>query len=105
MNKKMRTVAILNLLNIKSAYIITFAGFLLMTMLNVIQVVQAAPGEYFENSYLLSSGNMLYLVAVVSAILIPKVNFERIMHLNGRKRDFLAGTFLTYAVLAALVSI
>src|SRR5690554_6100227 len=94
----------LNLRNSRLAYTITAVGFLLMTILSMVQVIQGA-GEYFERSYLLSSGNMLYLLILCGPIVIPAVNFVRTMHIGGRKEDFLNGAFLTYAVFAAVVSI
>ena len=97
-------MAKLNLRNSQLAYTITAVGFLLMTSVSMVQVIQGA-GEYFERSYLLSSGNMLYLLILCGPILIPAVNFVRAMHIGGRKVDFLKGAFLTYVVFAAVVSI
>lgn len=105
MNNRVWTISKVNIKNQKSAYMITLVTFLLMTIPSIIQVIQAGPNEYFEKSYLLSSGNMLYVLLLVSPIFISKANFIRFMHLNGRKADYLKGTFLTYGILAFVVSI
>lgn len=104
MNNRVWIVSKVNIRNQKVAYRITIVAFLLMTIISTIQVLQAGPNEYFEKSYLLSSGNMLYILLLVSPIFIPKANFIRFMHLNGRKVDYIKGTFLTYVILAVVVS-
>ncbi|MBZ2174018.1 hypothetical protein K8M07_01950 [Schnuerera sp. xch1] len=105
MNNRVWIVSKVNIRNQKVAYMITLVAFLLMTIPSIIQVLQAGPNEYFEKSYLLSSGNMLYVLLLVSPIFICKTNFTRFMHLNGRKVDYIRGTFLTYVILAVVVSI
>ncbi len=104
MRRQSISMSKLNLRNLQLAYTITAVGFLLMTIVSMVQVIQGA-GEYFERSYLLSSGNMLYLLILCGPIVIPAVNFVRAMHIGGRKADFLNGAFMTYAVFAAVVSI
>src|SRR5690606_30998712 len=100
MNNRVWIVSKVNIKNQKVAYMITLVAFLLMTIPSIIQVLQAGPNEYFEKSYLLSSGNLLYVLLFVSPIFIPIANFIRFMHLNGRKVDYLKGTSLTYAIFA-----
>lgn len=99
------TVAKLNLTNLGPAYVTTACVFLLMGFPNVVQLVQAGPNEYFERSYLVSNGLVLYVLVVLAAVLVPAVHFNKIMHLGGRKRDYLEGTAMTYAVVAAAVSL
>ncbi len=52
-----------------------------------------------------SAGNNLLLILILSAILIPAVNFKKIMHLNGKKIDFFWGCILNYVILSAVLSI
>lgn len=58
---------------------------------------------YSENSQV-SEGNMLLLVLILSAILIPAVNFSKIMHLNGKKIDFFWACLVNYIVFSAVIS-
>ncbi len=52
-----------------------------------------------------SAGNNLLLILILSAILIPAVNFKKIMHLNGKKIDFFWGCILNYIILSAVLSL
>lgn len=58
---------------------------------------------YSENSQV-SEGNMLLLVLILSAVLIPSVNFSKIMHLNGKKQDFFWACLFNYIFFAAVLS-
>ncbi len=60
--------------------------------------------NYSENTPV-SEGNMLLLVLILAAVLIPAVNFRKIMHLNGKKADFFVGTLLNYIIFSAVISV
>lgn len=51
-----------------------------------------------------SEGNQLIIALVLAAILIPAVNFRKVMHLNGRKVDFFWASLLNYIVISAVLS-
>ncbi len=53
----------------------------------------------------LSEGNMLLLVLIVGAVLIPAVNFRKIMHLNGKKVDFFWAALINYIIFSAAISL
>lgn len=97
-------VARLSLVNLTLAWAATAAFFAVVTIPSVIQIVQAGPDEYFEKSYLLSSGNACFLLLLVAPIVVAVGHQAKVMHLHAAKRDFLAGSMLLYVLLAAVVS-
>lgn len=90
--------------NLTAAWAIMLVIFAVVTIPSVIQVLQAGPDEYFERSYLLSSGNAWYPLLIVAPVLVATRHITKVMHLNAAKEDFLAGAVLLYALLAASVS-
>ena len=104
MNSKPLTVMRLCLANLTTAWAIVLAIFATVTIPSVIQIVQAGPNEYFERSYLLSSGNAWYPLLIIVPVIVATRHLTKVMHLNAAKETFLAGAVLVYAVLAACVS-
>ena len=104
MNSKPWTVMRLCLVNLTAVWAIMLVAFAMVTIPSVIQVVQAGPDEYFEKSYLLSSGNAWYLLLIVAPVLVATRHVTKVMHLNAAKEVFLGGAVLLYALLAAGVS-
>ncbi|WP_155830044.1 hypothetical protein [Glycomyces tenuis] len=97
-------VARLSLANLGLAWTVTAVFFALVTVPSVIQIVQAGPDEYFEDSYLIGSGNACLLLLLVAPITVAAGHQAKVMHLNASKADFLAGSMLLYMILAAAVS-
>lgn len=52
-----------------------------------------------------SEGNQLLILLIIAAVLIPAVNFKKIMHINGKKIDFFWASILNYIVFSAVLSI
>ncbi len=52
-----------------------------------------------------SEGNSFIIVIILAAILIPSVNFYKLMHLNGKKTDFFWASIINYAVFAAAIAL
>ncbi len=50
-------------------------------------------------------GNNLLLALILAAILIPAVNFRKIINLNGKKVDFFWASLINYAILAGIISL
>ena len=98
------TVTRLCLANLTTAWAILVVAFAVVTVPSVVQIMQAGEDEYFENSYLLSSGNALYLLLVVVPIVVATRHILQVMHLNAAKEVFLGGAAVLYALLAASVA-
>lgn len=82
------------------AYLVAFLGFASAFIQNII--------FYFCNysgSQQISEGNELIIAIIVAAVLIPTVNFKKIMHLNGKKDDFFWACLLNYIVFSAILSL
>jgi hypothetical protein len=52
-----------------------------------------------------SSGNELIVGLIIVAVLIPAVNFKKIMHINGKKVDFFWASIVNYISFSAVLSI
>jgi len=81
-------------------YLVALIGALSTYIQVLIRYVINMPGEGIT-----SAENNLLLILILSAILIPAVNFKKIMHLNGRKIDFFWGCIFNYIILSAVLSI
>lgn len=104
MSSKALTVARLCLSNLTATWAVMVFVFALVTIPSVIQIVQAGPNEYFERSYLLSSGNSLYAAIILVPAVIATRHVTKVMHLNASKEVFVAGAMGVYALLAACVA-
>ena len=51
-----------------------------------------------------AEGSHLLLALILGAILIPAVNFRKIINLNGKKVDFFWACLLNYAILSAIIA-
>ena len=58
-----------------------------------------------KGSAQVSEGNELLVALIIAAVLIPAVNFKKIMHINGKKIDFFWASLLNYIVFSAVLSI
>jgi hypothetical protein len=105
MLKKSLMIISLNLRNCKAAWITTAILFLTIFGQTVAHLIMAKNG--FDMSYQseLGSGNFLYMLPLLCAILIPARNFRRLINLGCKRGDFFWGSLCTYGVVAAGVSL
>lgn len=82
------------------AYLVAFLSFASTLVQTFIRFLTNTPEEGQ-----LSEGNMLLLVLIVGAVLIPAVNFRKIMHLNGKKVDFFWASLINYIIFSAAISL
>jgi hypothetical protein len=62
----------------------------------------------YPDNISLGAGNYLYLLPLFMGILVPALNFSKLMHLGGKRMDFFKSGLITYvpaAAFAALVSL
>ncbi|MFD2116623.1 hypothetical protein ACFSTH_18895 [Paenibacillus yanchengensis] len=105
MNKELKrawVVAKINFNQMKIAYFLT----ILALMFSFIDLVG---GYYFNWNYggseKISFANYSYLIVILAPIFIAGHHFERIMNLNGQKKDFFYGSLMNYSIIAGVVSI
>jgi hypothetical protein len=105
MLKKSIMIAKLNLRNCKAAWITTVILFFTFFGQTVVHVILAENGVDMSSQAELSSGNLLYALPVLCAILIPARNFRRLINLGCKRSDFFWGSLCTYGMLAAGISL
>jgi hypothetical protein len=105
MFKKSFAIAKLNLRNCKAAWIATGIVFFVIFGQTVVHLILGKNGLDMSFQSELGSGNFLYLLALLCAILIPAKNFRRLVNLGGRRKDFFWGSLCTYVLLAAGLSL
>ncbi|MDF2986627.1 MAG: putative rane protein [Eubacterium sp.] len=101
--------------NLKSVGAITRINFIKTTWIAYLVALLSFASTFIQSyiRYLInspdgsqiSSGDNLLLVLILAAILIPAVNFRKIMHLNGRKIDFFWACIINYTIISALLSV
>lgn len=101
---KAMTVAQISLANLTRAWAMTVAFFALVTIPSIVQIMQAGPDEYFNDSYLLSSGNACFVVLLAAPIVVAVGHRDKLLHLHAAKTDLPAGALLLYVLLSAAVS-
>jgi hypothetical protein len=104
MFKKLIIITHLNLRNCKAAWITTAILFFLIFGQTVVHIILAKNGVDISSQTELSSGNFLYALPLLCAILIPAKNFRRLINLGCKRGDFFWGSLCTYGVLAVGVS-
>jgi hypothetical protein len=105
MLKKSMIITRLNLRNCKAAWITAATLFLVIFGQTVVDVILAKNGVDMSGQSQLGSGNFLYALPVLCAILIPARNFRRLINLGCKRGDFYWGSLCAYGVLAAGVSL
>ena len=109
MRNKSLVVAKANFRNIKTAYVIMaiVLGCILVQDVVMLFIGMARGAGYYgiEGNMTVSFGNYLFLLVILSAIFIPSMNFRKIMNLGGKRVDFFQGCAVTYAIMAAAVSL
>jgi hypothetical protein len=109
MKNKSLAVAKTNFRNIKIAYALTVVIMVCMLVQDIgMLVIGRANGSGYygiEGNMNVSFGNYLFLLIILSTFFIPLVNFRKVMNLGGKRADFFNGCALTYAIMAASVSL
>ncbi|MDR0377519.1 MAG: hypothetical protein LBH70_06975, partial [Spirochaetaceae bacterium] len=105
MLKKSLMITRLNLRNCKAAWITAAILFFIIFGQTVVHLILAKNGFDMSDQSELGSGNFLYLLPLLCAILIPARNFRRLINLGCKRGDFFWGSLCTYGVLAAGVSL
>ena len=106
MKNKSLVIAKINFRNIKSAYIITAIVFGLILVQDIVFIILNVFGvDAGAGDGMTGIGNFLYLLVILSAIFIPSHNFRRIMNLGGKRDNYFSGCAVTYAIMAAAVSL
>jgi hypothetical protein len=100
MTKTILGIVKINLKQSKTAYWVT--GVVLLLAIAQI-IVMAAIG--FKESNSMALGNYLVLLPLLTAILIPKLNFTKLMNLGGKRMDFFKGCILSYLPVVLAVSL
>ena len=105
LNKSL-VVAKTNLRNIKLAYIITAVTAGSIVIQDIVYVILNMFGiNIGAGEGMMGAGNMLFLLIILSAVFIPSMNFRKMMNLGGRRGNFFTGCAVTYAIMAACVSL
>lgn len=92
------TIAKINFRHLKLAYIIATV-LVLAGCSNLIQDFFIAP----PNGYV-DLANYFCVVGILSAVFIPSLNFQKIMHLGAKKMDFYWGALINYGIFSVAVS-
>lgn len=97
---KALAIAKINFRQSKLTYIITVVVFLLVCLDATLDsyIFKTKGGE-------IGVGQVWYLGIILAAIFIPALNFNKIMHLNGKKIDFFWGSLLNLIVFSAVIPI
>jgi hypothetical protein len=91
---KIFVIAEINLRQIKPAYYITVTAFLFALFLDDTPMAS-----------LVSAGNTLVILPIIAAILIPAINYKKIINLGGKRHDFFKSALFIYILLSVLVTL
>ena len=107
MKDKSFVIAKINFRNIKLAYVITGITMSCIIIQDVVMFLLDYFGVFSGNAgnTTVGLGNYLFLLILLGAIFIPSLNFRKIMNLGGKRADFFMGCAITYAIVAAAVSL
>ena len=107
MRNKTLVVAKTNFRNIKPSYLITAIVMGVILLQDIVMFILDAAGVFSnsEGNITTSFGNYSFILLIYSAIFIPLRNFRKMMNLGAKRADFLKGCFVTYAVMAAAISV
>jgi hypothetical protein len=90
----------INVRHSKPAYLIAGIIFATGYVQYILDLTVNSPGNYP-----IAAGNYLFLLPIFMGIFIPALNFPKIMSLGGTRMSFFKGGLLTYALVAAAVSL
>ncbi|WP_054025003.1 hypothetical protein [Bacillus sp. FJAT-28004] len=94
-------VAKLNFKTVKLSYFIFLAIIVLQLSSYLINDLLNTSKEGFS----LSFGFYSYIIIIMSAMLIPARNFQKIMNLNVKKLYYMRGSFINYVVFSLIISL
>ncbi|MCL2159347.1 MAG: hypothetical protein FWH48_08070 [Oscillospiraceae bacterium] len=108
MLNKSLVVAKTNFRNIKLTYILTAVVIGCILIQDIVMLIIGAAGgigyHTIEDNMTVSLGNYFFLLVILGAAFVP-ANFRKMMNLGGKRADFFNGCALTYAIMAAGVSL
>lgn len=102
--KRIFTIAKVNLICPKIPILMTTVICSVQLLAIYIQYLVNANG-IIDGANSVSIGNIAFLYLITVSAIVPWYNFARIMHLGGKKKDFFVGSYLTYVILAVILSI
>jgi hypothetical protein len=105
MFNKVFAAAKINLRNVKPAWITAAILFFVIFGQTVVHLILAIRGVDMSYQSELGSGNFLYVLPPLCAILIPARNFRKFINLGGKRGGFFWGCLYVYVLLAAGVSL
>ncbi|SIS15289.1 hypothetical protein SAMN05878482_1257 [Peribacillus simplex] len=95
-------VAKLNFKKVKLSYFIFLA---LIGLQLISYMINNIFNKSNEGGFSLSFGFYAYIIIILSAMLIPARNFEKIMNFNVKKLDYMKGSVINYVVFALIISL
>jgi len=106
MISKSLAVAKLNFRNMRLPYVITAIVIFVILVQDIILLLLAAGGvlKNYEDNMTVSIGNYFFMLLLLAAVLIPILHFRKMMNLGAKRNDFFNGCFVTYVIMAAVVS-
>ena len=105
MNKSVMETVKLNLKTLVVPYVITAFCFLFMLFVELIKYSSFRAGINIGEQTNVSIGNFLWLLIPLAAIFIAARNLSRIVNLGGKRKQYFIGSIISYAILAAAVSL
>lgn len=104
MSKGALKIAKLNLRNVRIAYFVSILSLAAMLVqMFIYMIIYYSTKSPSHNSSL--AFNILWLIPLMAGILIPTRNFRKVVNLGGKRDNFLLGSLIAYAVLAAAASL
>ena len=106
MINKALIVAKVNFLNNKLTYIVTaiVIGFTMIQDLVMFILERTGVLANVDGNMTVSVGNYLFLLVLLIPIVIPALNFRKIMNLGAKRDDFFKGCAVNYILMAAVIS-
>ena len=105
MNKSIKTIVRLNLRTIKAAYIALIAGIAALASSYISYIVMYNEGVDLSGNENIGVGWAAWALPVAAAIIIPAMNFRRIVSLGGKRKNFFTGSLITYIILSLVSSL
>jgi hypothetical protein len=103
MNTNLKRIGAITDINFRKSTWIAYLVAGICFAASVIQTIILYLTNQKDNSQV-SGGNMLILTLILASILIPSLNFGKIMHLNGKKKDFFWACLFNYIIFSAVIS-
>lgn len=99
-------IAKTNLRNIKVACTTTYILMGVILLQDIVMLILDVLGIYSNpaGNLTVSYGNYLFLLIILGAIYISTTNFRMMMNLGAKRKDYFYGCYLTYVIMAAIIS-